>query len=303
MAHQSSRQEYEKTSAPKTDLLSCRTSHEPHRLENVPSVPYPELPSVLGKFVAGVETELAENLVGVYLVGSLASGDFDLDSDVDFLVVIKDELTDEAVQSLQANHVRIHGLGCYPAQHLEGSYISLGLLNQSEAVGVQPLWYLNNGSTVLERSVHDNQWHVRWVLRERGIALFGPAAMSLLGPIPLEAVRTEVAATIHRVADDFAAEIDWPLAYYNSRFGQSFAVLSCCRMLQTLLTGTVQSKLAGMKWARQTLGPAWGGLIQRAWEEREGVRHCVKIRQFADPRALKETLEFIRYAVRESERG
>lgn len=303
MAHELSSQEYKKISAPKTDPLSFRTTHEPLHLENIPSVHYPELPSVLSEFVAGVENELAENLVGAYLVGSLATGDFDLDSDVDFLVVTKDELTDEAVRSLQAMHVRIHGLGCYPAQHLEGSYISLGLLYQSEVVGVQPLWYLDNGSKTLERSVHDNKWHVRWVLRERGIALVGPTGMSLLGPIPVEAMRAEVVATIHRVADDFAAEIDRPLTFYNSRFGQSFTVLSCCRRLQTLQTGTVQSKLAGMKWAKQTLDPAWAGLIQRAWEEREGVRHCVKIRQLADPRALRETLEFIRYAVRESERG
>jgi hypothetical protein len=282
---------------------SLREFREKVKNKNVPSMPYPELPSVLCEFVAGVENELVENLVGTYLVGSLATGDFDLDSDIDFLVVTKEELTDIVVRSLQAMHVRIHSLGSYPAQHLEGSYISLGLLNHSEAVGLQPLWYLDNGSTTLERSVHDNQWHVRWVLRERGIALVGPAAKSLLGPIPVEAMRAEVAATIRRRADDFAAEIDGPLTYYNSRFGQSFAVLTCCRMLHTLQTGTVQSKLAGMKWAEQTLDPAWADLIQRAWEEREGVRHCVKIRQLADPRALRETLEFIRYAVRESERG
>jgi predicted nucleotidyltransferase len=60
---------------------------ESPRLEKIPRVPYPELPSVLGELVAGVESVLASNLVGVYLVGSLATGDFDLDGDVDFLVV------------------------------------------------------------------------------------------------------------------------------------------------------------------------------------------------------------------------
>lgn len=302
MAYESNDKEYEKASPHQTDRLSHRTPQEPYRVENVPSVPYPELPSVLCELVAGIETELAANLVGVYLVGSLATGDFDLDSDVDFLVVTKEELTDEVVRSLQAMHARIHGLGCYPAQHLEGSYISYGLLNQSEAVGLQPLWYLDNGSTTLERSVHDNQWHVRWVLRERGIALLGPEAKSLLDPIPVESMRAEIAATMRRAADDFAAEIDGPLTFWTSRFGQSFAVQSYCRMLHTLQTGAVQSKLADMKWARQALDPAWAGLIQRAWEEREGVRHCVKILQHADPRVLRETLEFIQYAVRVSER-
>ena len=267
----------------------------------VPVVPYPELPSVLDALVAGVQKALGANLIGVYLVGSLATGDFDLDSDVDFLVVTNEELTDEAVRSLQAMHARIHRVGCYPAQHLEGSYISLGLLSRFAAVGVQSSWFLDNGSTVLERSVHDNQWHVRWVLRERGISLLGPEAKSLLPPIPLDALRAEMVTTMRLRAADFAAEIDGPLGYYNTRFGQSFAVLGYCRMLHTLQTGTVQSKLAAVKWARQTLDRPWSDLVQRAWEERQGVRYCVKIRQRAEPQALLETLDFIRYAIREGE--
>ena len=92
----------------------------------VPNTPYPELPWVLDALVAGIRAVIADNLVGVYLVGSLATGDFDLDSDVDFLVVTRQELTDAVIPRLQAMHTRIHGLGCYPAEHLEGSYISQG---------------------------------------------------------------------------------------------------------------------------------------------------------------------------------
>jgi streptomycin 3"-adenylyltransferase len=284
------------------DRLSQKATQESPRLGNVPIAPYPELPSVLGELVAGIQNELVKNLIGVYLVGSLATGDFDLDSDVDFLVVTNDELTDEVVRSLQAMHTRIYSLDCYPAQHLEGSYINHRLLNQSETVGMQPLWYLDNGSTTFERSVHDNQWHVRWVLRERGVVLVGPEATSLLGPIPVEALRAETSAAMRRDAKLFGAEIDQPLSFWNTRFGQSFAVLHYCRMLHMLKTGTVQSKLAGMKWSRQILDPKWASLIQRAWEEREGVRHLIKIRQRADSQVLRETFEFIKYAVRQSER-
>jgi predicted nucleotidyltransferase len=281
--------------------LVCGTPRQRLRLGCLPSVPYPELPSVLAELVSGVQNELAENLVGVYLVGSLATGDFDLDSDVDFLVVTRDELTDEVVGALQEMHTRIHEIGCYPAQHLEGSYISHAVLNQAKVVDVQPLWYLDNGSIVFERSTHDNKWHVRWVLRERGITLLGPDAVSLLGPIPVEALRGEVAGLIRHIAVQFAADINGPLTYWTSRFGQSYAVLIYCRMLHTLQTGAVQSKLAGMKWALETLDPSWTNLIQEAWTERKGVRHGIKIRQRADALALKETHEFIQYVIRESE--
>lgn len=268
-------------------------------LTGVPAKPYPELPSVLGQFVSGVQDLLSENLVGIYLVGSLAVGGFDLDSDIDFLVVTNEELTDETASALQAMHARIYEQSCYPAKHLEGSYISRDVLNRAEAVDVQKLWYLDNGSTVLERSTHCNKWHVRWVLREHGVRLNGPEPDSLLDPVPDELIRKEVAGMIRLVAAEFAEAINGGLTFWTSRFGQSFAIITICRMLHTLDTGTVQSKLAGVKWGLKNLDPVWGDLIQKAWKEREGVRFCVKIRQRADSVALEKTIEFIQYAVRE----
>ena len=66
------------------------------------SEPYPELRSVLEVFVAGVQNALGKNFLGAYLVGSLATGDFDRDSDVDFLVVTNADLRENELQSLQA---------------------------------------------------------------------------------------------------------------------------------------------------------------------------------------------------------
>jgi hypothetical protein len=80
---------------------------------------YPELASVLQRFIAGVQNELGSNFLGAYLVGSLAKGGFDLDSVVDFLILTNAELSDVEVRSLQTTHVDIHALGCYPAEDLE----------------------------------------------------------------------------------------------------------------------------------------------------------------------------------------
>jgi hypothetical protein len=95
----------------------------------------------------------------------------------------------------------------------------------------------------------------------------------------------------------FQDEINRPLSFWNSRFGQSFAVLTYCRMLHTLHTGTVQSKKAGMQWAKQFVDPKWIKIIDQAWKEREGVRFGAKIGQRAELTLLYETLEFIKYAV------
>jgi len=259
--------------------------------------PYPKLPMVLEKLVKGVKNILADNLVGVYLVGSLATGDFDLDSDIDFLVIIKEELSEQTVHELQSMHREIYKQDCYPAHHLEGSYMSLKILNDAESVNKTTLWYLDNGSTTFERSIHDNRWHVRWMLRENGVALFGPDPKTLVPPVPIDKMRIEIGDIMHVLEKGFMEELDQPLSFYNTRFGQSFSVLTICRMLHSIQTGTIQSKLVGATWAKDALDPRWRDLIDKAWEERKGVRFCVKIRQPAKRELLDKTAEFIEYGI------
>ena len=263
----------------------------------IPEHPYPELRGVLKIFVDEVSAELGENLVGIYLVGSIASGDFDLDSDVDFLVVTNTDLTGANMKALQDIQIKIHDIDCYPAKHLEGSYISIGNLNDWSTIGQKKLYYFDNGSTTYEQSTHDNQWHVRWILRERGITLVGQKPETILQSIPLNEMFSEIKATMIQVIKLFEDEINRPLSFFNSRFGQSFAVLTYCRMLHTLHTGTVQSKKAGVKWAKQFVEPKWVKIIDQAWNEREGVRFLVKIHQRAELTLLYETLDVIKYAV------
>jgi len=263
----------------------------------IPDHPYPELRDVLNMFVDEISAELRENLVGIYLVGSIASGDFDLDSDVDFLVVTKTELTEAHMKTLQDIQIKIHGIDCYPAKHLEGSYISIGDLNNWNIVGEKKLYYFDNGSTTYEQSTHDNQWHVRWILRERGITLVGQKPETILKSIPLNEMFSEIKTTMLQVMKLFEDEINRPLSFFNSRFGQSFAVLTYCRMLHSLHTGTVQSKKAAVKWAKQFVNPKWVKIIDQAWKEREGVRFGAKIGQRAESTLLYETLEFIKYAI------
>ncbi len=263
----------------------------------IPKHPYPKLPDVLKILVIEVKNELAENLIGIYLVGSLASGGFDLDSDVDFLSVIRNELTETNIKSLQEIQTRIHSTDCYPAKHLEGSYISIRDLNDWNMVGKKKLYYFDNGSTQFEQSTHDNKWHVRWILREHGITLIGQEPKAILEPIPIHELKNEIKTTMLQAIKGFEDEIERPLSFQNSRFGQSFYILTYCRMLHALYTGTVQSKKVAAEWAKQMLDPKWIRTIDQGWEERKGVRFGVKIGQRADLHLLQETLEFMNYTV------
>ncbi|HXQ37988.1 MAG TPA: aminoglycoside adenylyltransferase domain-containing protein, partial [Anaerolineales bacterium] len=124
---------------------------------------------------------------------------------------------------------------------------------------------------------------------------------TILRAIPLKELLNEIRTTMLQVMKLFEDEINRSLSFFNSRFGQSFAVLTYCRMLHTLHTGTVQSKKAAVKWAKQFVNPKWVKIIDQAWNEREGVRFGAKIGQRAESTLLYETLEFIKYAIAQTD--
>ena len=252
--------------------------------------PFPELNGVLLEWLNGIQTVLGADLTAAYLQGSFAGGDFDADSDVDFLVAIRAELTDAQLSALQFLHARIYDLHSPWAQHLEGSYFPEAALRRFGPTGAQP-WYLDNCSKVLVRSSHDDTQVVRWVTREHGIPLVGPDPGTLIDPVTADDLRREVLETMR----EWGVEILDGRYRLENRWAQPFAVLIYCRMLHTLHTGTIGSKLAGAQWAKEALDDRWAGLIERAWNERPDP--SLKVRQLADPDDTRRTLDFIRYAL------
>jgi hypothetical protein len=257
--------------------------------------PYPELNSVLEELVASVQVALGEAFVGAYLQGSFAVGDFDRYSDVDFVIVAAEDLSDGQVDVLQGIHCRIFNLPSEWAQHLEGSYFPTGILRDADQ-RAKPIWYLDHGSQSLVRSDHCNTLVVRWVVREHGVRLAGPSPATLVPPVPVDALGQEIRATIR----DWGLQILEDPDRYRNRFYQGFIVLSYCRMMHDLVKGRPGSKRAGATWAKATLDPAWSALIDRAWACRPNP--AVAVREPADPTDFESTLQFVRSVVRESAR-
>ena len=258
--------------------------------------PYPELNSVLQNLVTSLQGALDDTFVGAYLQGSFAVGDFDRHSDVDFIVAIADELSDDQVRALQVIHQRVYRLDSEWAQHLEGSYCPVAILREHHQRG-QPLWYPDHGRQSLERSDHCNTVLVRWVVRAHGIVLAGPTPAALVDPIPVQALRQEIRETIR----GWARQIFNQPERYRNRFYQSHIVLNYCRMLHDLIAGRPGSKRAGAAWVKATLDPSWSQLIDRAWDGRPNP--AVSVREPADSVEFERTLQFVNFIVRESERN
>lgn len=257
--------------------------------------PYPELNNILHGLVDSAKEILNKNLVGIYLQESFAVGDFDIHSDVDFIIVTAEVITNEQLQKLQIMHKRIYNNRSSWAQHLEGSYFPKKILRHCSNRG-KMLWYLDNGSCHLVQSDHCNTAVVRWTVREKGVTLIGPSPKTLVEKIEAEILREDIFKTLNEWGKEIISDPD----KYNNRFYQTFIVLSYCRMLHDLKNGTVGSKRAGAEWAKKNLNPYWVELIDRAWEGRPNPEESVK--QPANAKDLAETLMFIKYIMDESKR-
>ncbi len=254
--------------------------------------PYPDLHEVLRSMVSSMQGVLGDKLIGVYLQGSFAIGDFDEHSDVDWIVALGNPLTSTEVDALQAMHGRLYDHSIGWAQHLEGSYFPQDILRQ-HADCTELLWYLDNGSRELVRATHCNTIVVRATVRQFGVPLVGPPPDTLIDPIPVEALRRDMLTTMF----DWGREILADPEHYNNRFYQAFIVHSYCRMLHDTQRGYPGSKRAAVNWAKATLDPAWHGLIDRTWAGRPNP--ALSVRQRANPADFAATLEFVRYVMEE----
>jgi len=108
----------------------------------------------------------------MYLEGSLASGDFDEDSDIDFVVVTSEDISGDLFLALQAMHERIATMDSAFAVQLEGSFISQqGLRCFDPAHALHPNIERGEGER-LKMVFHDDWWIIhRYIMRERGITL------------------------------------------------------------------------------------------------------------------------------------
>ncbi len=254
--------------------------------------PYSDVNAVLHELLLSVQTILGNQFAGMYLYGSLAAGDFDPGcSDIDFLIVTADEVSNEMNSALKAMHARIAasshliksrdgshavemlGVGAQPAiceigssgskwaTELEGSYIPLRALRRYDPSHARHLHIDRGREERLRMQQHDSDWVIqRHILREQGVVVTGPPPQTLIDPIQPKDLQQ---AVLEILRGWWSPMLHDP-ARLHSRGYQSFAVLTMCRMLYTLQYGMIVSKTLAAKWAQEALGECWAPLIERA---------------------------------------
>lgn len=248
--------------------------------------PHPAVRAILETLRERIPSTLGKNLVGIYLKGSLALGDFNpRTSDVDLLVVTDEPVSAEDFPVLAAMHERIQALPNPYAKEVELAYVPVRAIRDFQPVQKYPA--LERGGKLRWKPLGANWILEFWTVREHGAVLYGPDSKTLIPPISSEEI---VGAVRMVLAQDWLEWVGtWQYPGWQTHAGEMrFVVETMCRAAYTLERGEMCSKPQAVQWALKTLPEPWPPLIERSQTWRAG--------QPIDPATARQAAEFVRWA-------
>jgi hypothetical protein len=254
--------------------------------EDFKPTPFAEVNKILRILLTDVHTILADNFVGLYLYGSLSSGDFNPQtSDIDFVVVTESLIDEGKIEKLRLMHERIMHSRLKFAQKLEGSYVPRKYIRRLNSNN-PPIPTINEGKFYL--ASHGSDWVIQhYILREQGVVVAGPSPITLIDPVKPNDLRK---AVINELREWWQPMLD-DLSFLLRDDYQAFAILTMCRALYTLEKVEIASKKTSATWAQSKFKQK-SQLIEKAMAWKEGVNMD----------SIGATMDFIRFTIEKSKR-
>jgi hypothetical protein len=259
---------------------------DPHRTK-----PDPDAYPIIGVVRDAIVDAIGPSLVGLYVHGSLATGDFEPHvSDSDLIAVLRDPSDDALLRRLAQMHEDLQRAEPEWRDRIEVDYVSTqGLAEcRKRATTIariapgDPLQLVEAGPDFLL------DWYPA---RRDGVTLQGPPIDSLIPPIPDAEYRDQVRTYLAR----FRGRFDEGAGLGS----QAYAILTMCRGFYSITLGERLTKReAGLR-ARDEF-PRWADLVERAlsWRERQwdpdqpdGSAHVAETRAFIEEMADRLRLD------------
>jgi hypothetical protein len=250
-----------------------------------------EVATLLQALTSGVREALGDNLLGVYLRGSLAIGDFDPEtSDVDVLIVTHRPVSDGEFESLRQMHDRLRALSNRYAPGLEAAYIDAAAAKRFEPGQKHP--NITSHDPFRWERLESNWVLDLWMARERSPAIYGPNPRHVIGEITGEQLRKSARRRIQEWAGWVTSVPDEDQEWLNERCHQAYVTETICRGLLTAHSGEVPTKRRAVEWALRTLPERWRPLIEWSRQHRGD--------EAEDGAMIPELAEFLTWAAAEA---
>jgi hypothetical protein len=220
-----------------------------------PALNSPEVRHMLELLLSRIQVVLGAKLAGLYVVGSLVTGDFDFrSSDIDLIATLADDPTEAEVQGLGDMHAEVARQQPFWDDRIEILYVTQARLQGDTPDYTFPI--TSPGEPFHIRDVHHEHWYTNWhSLRENSVTLYGADPKTFVVPVP-HAELVRVVQELSRMT------LDWISP--NEQLGaQAYAILTLCRALCLVRTGTSVSKKQAAAWTAAQF-PQWAGLLERA---------------------------------------
>lgn len=222
---------------------------------------YPSVNHLLQRLLSDLQHTLGDDLLALYLYGSLLLGNFDQASDVDLLAITRETLNDGQVAALTQMHAALVEALPQWTNRLEVAYVGQ-LAMQRFKTHHDKIGRISPGEP-LNMRVGGIDFLIDWyMVQETGITLYGATHEQYLPIISQD----EFLAVIRNTAlNEWRERLQAPLDYY----GQSYALLTLSRSLYTLTHRQQVGKRDAVQWLAQQL-PQWATLLQQALAWRAG---------------------------------
>jgi predicted nucleotidyltransferase len=235
-----------------------------------------------------IAAALGENLLGLYLFGSLVLGDFDeRRSDIDLLAITASTLSDDEFDSVRRLHDDFVQTHPEWDDRVEVAYMARSVLQRfrdkpGEVVRISPGEPIHR-TTALAHWLTD-----LYAAQEQGLVLHGHPLRKLMDGRPIS--REEFVDAVRRSVPNWR---EWLTESPSQRF-QAYARLTLCRSLYACRTGSQGSKHDAAVWLAQTY-PAWSAVVDEALAWRAAGDDTD-----AGRRATADTRAFFEFVLRES---
>lgn len=211
-----------------------------------------------------IQQQLAANLLAIYLYGSAIDGGLKPRSDIDLLVIVANHPDDATLRSLQRALLPI---SAPPGQHptrraLEATLIALAEVVPWRHPARRELqfgeWLRQDIlADILEPPMQDPDLAILLTkAQQHSIALYGPALMELLPPVPERDFQRALAdtLTLWNTADDWHGE-------------EANIVLTLARLWYSAQTGGIAPKDVAAEWLLQHLPEQHHAVVRQARQE------------------------------------
>lgn len=201
-----------------------------------------------------------EELIGVYLHGSMAMGCFHADkSDIDLIFVIRDRITD--TQKLQFMNYIVDANKIAPGKGIELSIVKQKYCKhfvyptpfELHFSNAHQQWFADNPADYIQKmkgTDKDLAAHFK-VIKSYGVVLYGAKIDDVFADVPRNDYIDSIWNDIREAGEDI---LENPV----------YIILNLCRVAAFLKNDLVLSKKQGGEWAIHNLSPKYHVLISRA---------------------------------------